>query len=135
MSDEAQPVDLLAPIAKRDGARQIAYGIALEPRTPDDPDLQGDWYTADDIERAAHHFMSEVTKGSGFSDLMHDGRTRAGYPVESYIAPVDFDLGDQHVRKGSWVVGMHYPDAEIWKGIVEGRYAAFSVGGFGSRED
>lgn len=136
MSDVSErEVDLLAPIAKRDGARQIAYGVALEPRTADDPDLQGDWYTAEDVEAAAHYFMAEVTKGSGFSDVMHDGTTRAGYPVESFIAPVDFDLGDQHVVKGSWVVGMHYPDPAVWDDIVKGRFAAFSVGGYGMRED
>lgn len=136
MSDtEAAKVSLLAPIAKRDRARQIAYGVALEPRTADNPDLEGDWYSAEDVEAAAHHFMSEVTKGDGFGDVLHDNETRAGYPVESFIAPVDFVLGDQHVAAGSWVVGMHYPDPDLWGDIVKGRYAAFSVGGFGLRQE
>lgn len=125
--------EVIAPIAKRDRQRQIAYGVVLEPRDAADPDLQGDYYTPDDVEKAAHRFMSHVSKGDGFGDTDHDNETRAGYPVESFIAPVDFTLGDQRVRKGSWVMGMHYPDASIWQGIVEGRYAAFSVGGYGRR--
>lgn len=120
-------------IAKADPTRQLAYGVVLEPRTADDPDAQGDWYTAEDVELAAHHFMAEVTKGTGFGDLMHDETTRAGYPVESWITPVDFQLGAEIVKAGSWVMGMHYPDPEIWGRIVKGELAAFSVGGSGKR--
>ena len=72
---------------------------------------------------------------TGWGDLVHDDVTKAGYPVECFIAPVDFDLGNEHVLKGSWVIGMHYPDGRIWKGIVDGTLGAFSVGGFGLRED
>jgi hypothetical protein len=122
-----------AAIAKADSVRQIAYGVVLEPRAPTDPDTQGDWYTAEDVELAAHGFMAEVSKGTGFGDLMHDERTRAGYPVESYVAPVEFALGDQLVKAGSWVIGMHYPDPAIWDRIVKGELAAFSVGGSGTR--
>ena len=125
--------EVAVPIAKRDRARQIAYGVVLEPRAPSSPDLQGDWHDEADVEKAAHRFMAHVAKGSGFGDLMHDDSTSAGYPVESFIAPVDFMLGDQPVRKGSWVMGMHYPDPDIWQGIVEGRFEAFSVGGYGRR--
>jgi len=121
------------PIVKTDSARQIAVGVVLEPRLESDPDTQGDWYTAEDVELAAHGFMAEVSKGEGFGDLMHDETTRAGYPVESYIAPVEFTLGDQLVKVGSWVMAMHYPDPEIWDRIVKGELNAFSVGGQGTR--
>ena len=134
MSDASRLVTLVAPIAKRDTARQIAYGVVLEPRSEDDPDAQGDWYTAEDVEQAAHFFMAEVTKGNGFSDVMHDGETRAGYPVESFIAPVDLPLGGTIAKAGSWVMGMHYPDTQLWQRIVEGEFGAFSVGGSGIRE-
>lgn len=120
-------------IVKADEVRQIAYGVVLEPRGPENPDTQGDWYLAEDVEEAAHHFMAEVSKGTGFGDLMHDETTRAGYPVESFIAPVAFVLGDQPVAKGSWVIGMHYPDPEIWGRVAKGELAAFSVGGSGVR--
>lgn len=124
---------IVAAIAKRDTKRQIAYGVVLEPRSDVKPDLQGDWHDETDVEKAAHSFMAHVTKGEGYSDLMHDGVTRVGYPVESFIAPVDFMLGDESVVKGSWVVGMHYPDANIWKRIEDGELYAFSVAGSGVR--
>jgi hypothetical protein len=127
-------------IVKNDGARQIAYGVVLEPRTADNPDTQGDWYTAEDIELAAHGFLAAVAKGDGGADLMHqdDGEgPLVGIPVESYIAPVDFTWGDgdrlELVKAGSWVMGVHYPDAEIWAGVVKGDLDAFSIWGAGKR--
>ena len=125
-----------ARIVKADDEQRIAYGVVLEPRGPANPDSQGDWHTAPDVEHAAHLFMTHVAKGEGFGDLMHDDETRAGYPVESYIAPVDFVLGDQLVTAGSWVVGMHYPEDAHWavvKAAMADGLGAFSVTGIGKR--
>ena len=123
---------------KRDTSRQIAYSVVLEPRTADNPDTQGDYYDAADIELAAHGFLAAVAKAQGGSGLMHVGDELVGYPVESYISPVDFTWGAvdtmELVKAGSWVVGMHYPDPEIWDGIQKGKYAALSVQGNGVRE-
>lgn len=123
-----------AGIAKADAARQIAYSVVLEPCDADTTiDTQGDYYDAADIELAAHHFMGQVAKGIGGSGVMHVGDELVGYPVESFIAPVDFELGDEIVKAGSWVVGMHYPDPAIWADVVKGKYAALSVQGRGVR--
>jgi cation transport regulator ChaB len=130
---EGVPFDVEVPIAKFDSSRHIAIGVVLEPRTADDPDTQEDWYTAADVELAAHQFMAAVAKGEAFGDLMHDGTSRIGIPVESYLAPVDFELGTQHVPAGSWVMAMHFPDDGVWKRVEKGELAAFSVGGRGRR--
>ena len=129
-----------ARIVKSDAVRQIAYGVVLEPRTADNPDTQGDWYTAEDIEAAAHGFLEAVAKGDGGADLMHadDGEgPLVGFPVESYIAPIDFTWGEgdrlELVKAGSWVMGVHYPDPDIWSAVEKGELAAFSVWGAGRR--
>jgi hypothetical protein len=130
-----------ARIVKSDVARQIAYGVVLEPCTAETTrDSQGDWYTAEDIELAAHGFLEAVAKGEGGADLMHlqdgDGPL-IGFPVESFIAPIDFVWGDadrtEIVKAGSWVMGVHYPDVETWGQIVKGELGAFSVWGKGMR--
>jgi hypothetical protein len=130
-----------ARIVKRDAVRQIAVGVVLEPRTADNPDGQGDWYTAEDVELAAHGFLEAVSKGEGGADLMHQDEGEGpivGWPVESYIAPVDFVLGAgdamQVVKAGSWVAAVHYPDPAIWAAIEKGDLGAFSVWGTGVRE-
>lgn len=141
MTSTAATFAMPARIVKSDGARQIAYGVVLEPCTAETTrDSQGDWYTADDIEKAAHGFLEAVAKGEGGADLMHlqdgDGPL-IGYPVESFVAPIDFVWGDgdrtEIVKAGSWVMGVHYPDAEIWSQIVKGELGAFSVWGKGMR--
>lgn len=124
-------------IVKRDEVRQIAYSVVLEPRSAANPDSQGDWYTAEDIEKAAHRWLGHVAKGDGWGDVMHDEATRAGVPVESFIAPVDFGWGDgdrvEVVKAGSWVVGMFYEDADLWARVEAGEFDAVSVGGSGTR--
>jgi hypothetical protein len=128
------PVSVPARIVKSDDARQIAYGVVLEPCTAETTvDTQGDWYTAEDIELAAHGFLEGVAKGEAWGDLLHDDVSQGGYPVESFIAPVDFLAGDQLIKAGSWVMGMHYPDPEIWELVAKGELAAFSVAGTGKR--
>lgn len=126
-----------ARIVKRDPQRQIAYSVVLEPRDKSTADAQGDYYDADEIELAAHGFLEMVAKGDAAADLMHDDGPAVGYPVESFIAPVDFmwGAGDriELVTKGSWVMGIHYPDPDIWAGIVAGEYDAVSVAGRGVR--
>lgn len=129
-----------ARIVKNDAARQVAYGVVLEPRSPSDPDTQGDWYTAEDIELAAHGFLEAVAKGAGGADLMHldEGEgPLVGYPVESFIAPVDFTWGSgeriELVKAGSWVLAVHYPDPGIWGQVEKGELGAFSVWGSGTR--
>jgi hypothetical protein len=123
-------------IAKSDPVRQIAMGVVLEPCTAETTrDTQGDWYTADEIEKAAHGFLEGVAKGQGGAD---DGEgPLVGYPVESFIAPVDFAWGEgdraEIVKAGSWVMGVHYPDPGIWDAIVKGELGAFSVWGQGTR--
>lgn len=129
-----------ARIVKADTPRQIAYGVVLEPRTAADPDTQGDWYTAEDIEAAAHSFMEAVAKGEGGADLMHQDEGSGpliGFPVESFIAPVDFAWGAgdrmEVVKAGSWVMGIRYPDPAIWDQVQKGELGAFSVWGAGKR--
>lgn len=121
-------------IAKADAKRQIAYGCVLAPCGPDDPDSQGDWYDAESIELAAHGFLKAAVAGEAWGDVMHDEVSKAGVPVESYVAPVDFTWPNgELVKAGSWVMGMHYADPEVWGRIEKGELAAFSVGGRGTR--
>ena len=119
-------------VVKADRRRQVAYSVVLEPRTEDDPDTQGDWYDADSILEAAHAFMAKVAKGRGGADVQHDGRS-LGVVVESWIAPADGRLGDQVIKAGAWIAGIHYPDAAVWARVEAGELGAFSVGGTGHR--
>ncbi|EMT54244.1 phage-like element PBSX protein xkdF [Brevibacillus borstelensis AK1] len=116
-------------IAKTDKAKQIVYGVVYE---PDVEDAHGDTMTAEEIEKAAHGFMERQNTYN--IDKQHDLDANKGYVVESYIAPVDMELGDQEIKKGSWVAGVKVTDADTWAQIEKGEITGFSMWGVGKRE-
>ncbi|MED4749941.1 XkdF-like putative serine protease domain-containing protein [Brevibacillus choshinensis] len=116
-------------IAKADKAKQIVYGLVYE---PDEEDAHGDTMTADEIEKAAHGFMERQSTYN--IDKQHDLDADKGYVVESYIAPVDMELGDQEIKKGSWVAGVKVTDDDTWEQIEKGEITGFSMWGVGKRE-
>jgi hypothetical protein len=118
-------VQRVVPIWK-DDAKQIVYGVVL---TPGVEDSQGDIVSAADIEKAAHQFLVESRK----HDVQHDGRPAAVETVESFIAPDDMTVAGQPVLKGSWVMGAHVSDRELWREVETGKRTGFSIGGTGER--
>ena len=107
---------------KSDSKQQIVFG---EVYVPDRRDTDGNFMTAESIEKMAHDFLAnnrnaQISKG-------HDGNTNKGCVVESFIARE----GDPDFIAGSWVVGVHVPDAKIWKSIENGELTGFSIEGEG----
>lgn len=113
-------------ILKADDELRIVYGVVLE---PDTEDLQGDILDAETIEKAAHGYLQE-SRVVGDSHMVQ----AAADVVESYIAPADIQLGEQTVKKGSWVMGVKVNDDEMWAAVKKGEFSGFSIGGFGTRE-
>lgn len=111
-------------ILKEDDEQRLVYGVVLEPLSLD---TQGHIMTPDDVQYAAHHYM-----GSG--GVMGDKHKQAAdaVAVESYVAPVDFEMGGQKVLKGSWVLVSYVRSDSLWAGIKSGAYTGYSVGGFGA---
>lgn len=111
--------------AKADDEQRFVLGIVLE---PDVVDSQKDTYSADEVRKTAHKFMAEFqTVG-----LQHAKNiTGKAVVVESWIAPVDFDLGGSEgkVKKGTWLMGLHIPDDQIWKAVKDGKLTGLSIGG------
>jgi len=77
---------------KKADERQIVYGIVLEPETGDS---QNDVISANKIEKAAHYYMEHHR----LMKEQHDQENLLLSPVEPYIAPADFVIGEQRVRK------------------------------------
>ena len=109
------------------GDERFVLGIVLEPEVVD---AQGDIYSADEIRQAAHRFMEEF----GGLGLMHRMRVNDQVKVlESYLAPVDFDLAGVTVRKGTWLLGVHVISDELWGQVKDGSLTGFSIGGSARR--
>jgi len=120
--------DTAIKMLKANDEKQIVYGVIFE---PDFFDADDEYVTIDDIEDAAHYYMINLRKSS---DLCHqklshkqaiDEETDI---VESYIAPVDFEINGELVKKGTWIVGMKIYDKELWDETKKS-VTGFSAGG------
>ena len=118
-----ESVEKFVPIHKLDEEHRLVYGVVY---SPDEVDAQGDFARAPVIEKMAHVFMAQFQK----TDVMHDEVDRSEIlVVESYIAPVDFTMGDQEVTKGSWVLVTKILDDDIWEKVKKGELTGYSMGG------
>lgn len=108
-------------INKEEEEQQLVYGIVYE---PDVEDSHEDYMTAPEIEKAAHGFMKDARN----IDKQHDFQEGVGEVVESYIAPANFEIGGQEIKKGSWVLVTKASD-EIWKSIKNGEVTGYSMAG------
>jgi hypothetical protein len=105
---------------KSDGKKQIVYG---EVYVPDEKDTDGNWMTAETVEKMAHGFMSDLRLTQ--IDKNHDGETDKGVVVESFVARKD----DPDFAEGAWVVGVKVRDKDTWESIEKGDITGFSIEG------
>lgn len=108
-------------INKADEEQKLVYGVVYEPNTIDS---QGDFAKSADIEKAAHSFLSDARN----IDLQHNFKSDYGTVVESYIAPLDFDIDDNIIKKGSWILVTKATD-DIWDSIKRGEITGYSMAG------
>jgi len=132
---EWEEVDKLADatedtIVKKDIVKQIVYGVVLKPEAED---AQGDIISEEEIEKAAHAFLTNYRKQQSDMGIMHTETTPDVVVVESYIAPSTFTIGKVKVKKGSWIVGSKINKKELWDKVQKGQYAGYSIGGRGKR--
>lgn len=123
MKSEKQPdfQKEIKVIAKADDAQRLVYGIVYEPNLAD---AHGDYMTPEEIEKAAHGFLKDARE----IDKQHDFQGGVGEVVESYIAPADFEMGGEVIKKGSWVLVTKASD-EIWEQIQKGEITGYSMAG------
>lgn len=119
--------ELDCQILKADDEKRVVTGIVLEPETID---AQADVMSEAEIERTAWDYVRK-SRTIGFR---HSAKSQAQL-VESYIAPVSMTVGKQKVKKGTWIISVHIPDDETWDMVKKGDINAFSVGGYGKREE
>lgn len=119
------------PIEKADEELRLVTGIVLEPEVEDG---QGDIYDEGEIRKAAHQFMADyLGQGNG---IMH--KTYGSMElkiVESYIAPVDFKMEGEEVKKGTWIMSTIVKDNELWAAIKKGEITGYSIRGLSNAKE
>jgi hypothetical protein len=111
---------------KKDMEKKIVYGVAL---VPWEVDLVGDIEAPEDVEQAAHSFMKSLQ----VIGEMHKKFKGIGTVLESYIAPVDFEMNGVKVKEGSWVLVTEASDT-AWDKIKNEDLVGYSIGYSGRRE-
>jgi DNA adenine methylase len=53
--------------------------------------------------------------------------------LESYVAPVDFEIAGVPVKKGTWLLGVRVLSDELWEQVKDGKLTGFSIGGSARR--
>jgi len=118
-SVEPQPEEQAKKFFKVDNEKRIVYGVAL---VPYEVDLQGDILTEESIEEAVHLFAKS------FQDVgaMHTRVTGLGTMLETYVAPVDFEMNGVKVKKGSWVL-VTEASQNVWEKIKNNELVGYSI--------
>lgn len=130
---------------KLDRAKQIVYGVVLDPHIVDAHD---DWCSPAEIEQTAHGFLENARK----IRLQHKADV-AAVPCESFLmwypTPVDYQaalrnephrvwrmqFGTDFIHSGAWVLGVRILDSDAWAKVLSGELGAYSIGGFGVRTE
>nr|WGD58167.1 XkdF-like putative serine protease domain-containing protein [Bacillus subtilis] len=123
MKSEKQPdfQKEVSVLAKEADEQKLVYGIVYE---PDTVDAHGDFMTAAEIEKAAHGFLKDARE----IDKQHDFQGGVGEVVESYVAPADFEMNGETIKKGSWVL-VTKASEEVWEEIKKGEITGYSMAG------
>lgn len=118
-------------IVKKDADNHFVTGVVYEPLTED---AHGNFMTEDEITKAAYYFAKSGNK----VDLQHSFEPlEKAAVVESWIAKADFQIGDEAISKGTWLMTVEIDDPTIWDKVEKGEITGFSMGGVGvySKED
>lgn len=116
---------IIKTIMPDDGSieERFVLGIVLE---PEEVDAQKDIYSDAEVRTAAHKFMEQYQN----IGLMHRDVVNEQVKIlESYVAPVDFEMDGIVVKKGTWLLAVRVLDDELWSEVKEGGLTGFSIGG------
>jgi DNA adenine methylase len=116
---------VIKTIMPKEGAAEERFvlGIVLE---PEEVDAQKDIYSAEEVRSAAHKFMEQYQN----IGLMHSSVVNEQVKIlESYVAPVSFEMDDTEVREGTWLLAVRVLDDDLWEAVKEGGLTGFSIGG------
>ena len=111
------------PIRKFDEEKGIVYGIVY---APDDVDTQGEYTTAEEIEKAAYRFMRNLNLHN--VDKQHSFSPEGAYVAESWIVRKGDPLFPNE-KEGAWAVGIKLEDEELRDQVKKGELKALSMAG------
>ena len=120
-------IEFEVPIIKIDEERRRFYSIVYP---ANEEDQQGEYSTAEEIEKAAYAFMKNLRALN--IDKNHTFEQEDAFVAESWLIRKDDPLFPEE-PEGSWAIGVIVEDDEIWKQIQDGEIEAISMGGIADK--
>lgn len=107
--------------AKDEKLKQVLYVVMV----PDAVDAHGDVTSEEEVRKACHSFNTLCNRANLFHLVNGTDSFRI---VESYISPVDMLVGEQFVKKGTWLANCQVQDDDLWEAIESGEVCGLSIG-------
>lgn len=110
-------------IVKKDNEKGIIYGIVY---SPDEIDLQGEFASKEDIEKAAYGFMQELCLKN--VDKEHNFKALDAFVCESWLVRKNDPIFSNE-KEGSWAVGIKLLSDELKEAVKKGEINSLSMAG------
>jgi hypothetical protein len=120
-----ESVRLFNKTAQEVGTERLVYGVVIE---PGNIDTDHEWTDEENIRKACHLFMKHFQEfGIEHEIVLPNGLVL----VENFIAPDNFIMNGQAIKKGSWVMAHFVKDDIAWQDILDGELTGYSFEGLG----
>lgn len=120
-------------IIKAETEERYVLGIVLEPlKEAGLTDSQSDTYSEEEVRKAAYLYMESFGHVGNQHKEFVDGKVKIR---ENWVTREDSTIEGQFVRKGTWLLGVHVLDDEIWRQVKSGERTGLSIGGVATRTE
>jgi hypothetical protein len=99
--------------------KQVTW-IVME---PDTFDLHGHRTSEEEVRKACFSFNKTAWKAS----LYHQEDTEDFYFLENYLLPIGGQIGEQDVKKGSWLATVQFVSDSLWEDYLSGKVQGLSI--------
>ena len=115
---------------------RIVTGVVLEPEVvdatkDDEMGTEGDIYSEDEIREAMYWWMENGDSQSAYHHVAKGGEPLGRNDIrllENWQTRVDQTIGDQLIRKGTWMKSARIYNDNLWNDILSGAITAWSIG-------
>lgn len=118
-------------IKSMDEEKRLFKCVVLRPNQYDNDGINQDYYSEEVVEKGCHDFNMYCQT----NNIQHLLNTDLIKVAESFIADVDYELGNGEVLKGDWVMVVKVFDDDIWEMCKDGTFTGFSIGCSGLVEE
>ncbi len=116
-------------IKKSDNEKGVIYGIVY---SPDEVDSQGDFTTAEEIEKAAYNFMKGLNANN--VDIEHSFKSEDAFVAESWILKANDPVFPDE-KEGSWAVAIKLESEELKELAKSGEISGLSMAGVAIKQE